>query len=290
MSPEGAAVIRAQEIWEELSSPAGKDCRPTRGTLFRWGLDDEADGGPKRDEPIVTDRPDFTEASVTVGRGVAQLETGYTYAYDSDGGTSVRSHSFGEPLLRYGVLEDWLELRVALFPVEQRTKTGAISNTTAGTEDLYLGVKFALTPQEKWLPEMALVPQMTVPTGSRAFTDDETLPGVNWLYGWDINDKLATGGSTQVNRSIDEATGRAYAEWAQSLTVGYSFTEKLGMYTEWFAFFPNAADTAKTEHYLDGGFTYLMNNDVQFDIRAGWGLNDAANDFFAGVGLSVRFQ
>jgi hypothetical protein len=48
--------------------------------------------------------------------------------------------------------------------------------------------------------------------------------------------------------------------------------------------------TAENEHYLNGGLTYLINNDVQFDVRVGWGLNEAAEDFFAGAGLSVRFQ
>jgi hypothetical protein len=135
---------------------------------------------------------------------------------------------------------------------------------------------------------MALVPQMTVPTGANAFTADEVLPGVNWLYGWDINDFLSTAGSTQFNRVIDE-TGGSYTEWAQSWTVGYSLTDQVGAYTEWFAFFPHSADTAQPEHYFDGGFTYQFSNDIQWDIRAGVGLNDAADDYFVGTGLSIRF-
>jgi simple sugar transport system ATP-binding protein len=34
----------------------------------------------------------------------------------------------------------------------------------------------------------------------------------------------------------------------------------------------------------------LLNDDVQWDIRSGLGLNEAAEDFFAGTGLSVRFR
>ncbi|MGE3408747.1 MAG: hypothetical protein AB7I37_18155 [Pirellulales bacterium] len=60
----------------------------------------------------------------------------------------MRTQSFGEPLLRYGILADWLELRLALFPLEQRTSAGGVSNSTAGIADLYTGFKFALTPQE----------------------------------------------------------------------------------------------------------------------------------------------
>lgn len=263
-------------------------CR-SRGTLFQWSYGTSFSGGPDPDEPLVTDRPDFTEASVTVGRGVAQIEFGYTYTYNNDAGESVRSQSFGEPLLRYGILADWLEFRIAVFPVDERTASGGVSNSTGGTEDLYTGFKIALTPQEGILPEMALIPQMNIPTGSNAFTSNSVEPGLNWIYGWEINDFISTAGSTQGNRRIDETTGEAYLEMAQSWTVAYSLSDDLGAYTEWFALIPSGADTAQTQHFFNGGFTYLISNDVQFDIRAGVGLNDAADDYFVGTGLSIRF-
>jgi len=153
-----------------------------RGTLFQWSYGTSFSGGPDLDEPLVTDRPDFTESSVTVGRGVAQIEFGYTYTYNNDAGESIRSQSFGEPLLRYGILAEWLEFRIGLSPVEGRTTAAGISNSTGGTEDLYTGFKIALTPQEGILPEMALIPQMNLPTGSDAFTSDSVEPGVNWIY------------------------------------------------------------------------------------------------------------
>ncbi|MBT4868370.1 MAG: transporter [Planctomycetaceae bacterium] len=265
-------------------------CVGSPGTLFQWSYENSFGGGPDLDAPLVTDRPDFTEASSTVGRGVSQLEFGYTYTYNADDGTTDRSQSLGEPLLRYGVFSNWLELRLALFPVDQRVTMAGRSNSTAGTEDLYLGAKIALTPQECFLPEMALIPQMTIPTGSNAFSDGEVLPGVNWIYAWEINDFISTAGSTQINRRVDEGTGRAYSELAQSWTIAYSLSDNLGAYTEWFVLAPNSADTDQTQHYFNGGFTYLINNDVQFDIRYGKGLNHAADDYFVGTGLSIRFK
>jgi hypothetical protein len=258
-------------------------CQP-RGTLLQWSYGTSFTGGPDLNEPLVTDRPDFTEASSTVGRGVLQMESGYTYIFDKDAASQTISHSYPEVLLRYGVFAEWLELRIAQNVASE--DDGIVRN--AGAEDLYLGFKIGLTPQEEIFPEMAVVPQMTVPTGEGAFTADEVLPGVNWLYGWDVTDFIATGGSTQFNRTLDEVTAAAYTEWAQSWTVNYSLAERLGGYTEWFALFPHSADTARPEHYFDGGFTYLISNDVQLDIRAGVGLNEAADDYFVGLGLSIR--
>ncbi|MEX1232553.1 MAG: transporter [Planctomycetaceae bacterium] len=272
-------------------------CEPSlHKTLFDWAIgeapDDEPEEGEDDDEPITTDRPDFTEASSTVGLGVLQIEMGYTFTQDKDAGVRTKGHSWGESLFRYGILDDWLEFRFAVLPASEHIThltIGGARNTTSESKEIYVGFKLALTEQRGWLPEMALVPQLTVPTGSNGFTTNETLPGMNWLYGWDINDTLSTGGSTQFNRAIDDS-GEAYIEFAQSWTVGYGLTDELGAYTEWFAFFPNGADTARVEHYANAGFTYLITNDIQWDIRAGVGLNDAAADFFAGTGVSVRFR
>lgn len=284
---EGANGSKEKEKEEEPPrlSYGPNDCKP-RGTLFQWSYGTSFSGGPDLDEHIVTDRPDFTEASVTVGRGVLQIESGYTYISDNDGTTRTTSHSYPETLFRYGIFADWLELRVAQNYAGE--DDGLLQNS--GAKDLYLGIKIALTPQEGWLPEMAIVPQMTVPTGHDAFTGDRVLPGLNWLYGWDINDFLSMGASTQFNSAVDEDSRNVYTQWAQSWTIGYSLSEKLGAYTEWFAFFPHGADTALPECYFDGGFTYLFTDNIQLDVRAGVGLNEAADDFFAGPGLSIRFK
>ena len=258
------------------------------GTIFQWGGGEYVDGGPDLAMPLVTDRPDFTEASSTVGVHVAQLEFGYTYTYDNNAGTSVRGHSFPETLLRYGMIRDWLELRVGLNYAEERTRTAVASTTLKGAEDLYLGFKIGLTPQDGILPEMAIIPQADVPTGSASFNQGQMLPGANWIYSWEICDRLGTAGSTQINRSLDGTTSDPFYEVAQSWTVAVSLTDRVGAYIEWYAFFPTGADTQKPEHYFNGGFTYLLADDFQIDVRAGVGLNQAADDYFVGVGGVVR--
>jgi hypothetical protein len=186
--------------------PSG--CVP-RGTLFQWSYGTSFSGGPDLNAPLVTDRPDFTEATSTVGRGVAQLEMGYTYIYDNDGTDQTTDHVYPEALLRVGVLADWLEFRTAWTYVNEVVN----GNETSGSNDLYLGFKIGLTPQEGILPEMALIPQMFVPTGADAFSADQVLPGVNWIYGWELNDRISTAGSTQFNRAIDDMTADAFTLW-----------------------------------------------------------------------------
>lgn len=263
----------------------------SRGTLFQWSYGTNFTGGPpSMDEPLATDRPDFTESSTTVGRGVVQLEFGYTYLYDNDDvGSSVREHSVGEPLLRVGVCAEWLELRVAWAYLSQRARSfGAPDEFLTGGSDLYVGAKIGLTPQEEFLPEMAIIPGAWVPCGGDGLSDEEVLPSLNWCYTWEVSDAFSVAGNTQGNRAQDDS-GEFFFLMSQSVALSYKLTEKIGSYVEWFAFFPNGAETARTQHFLDGGFTYLVNNNLQWDVRVGTGLNQAANDFFTGTGFVVRF-
>lgn len=284
----------------ELGKPGGEEEEPKinygppanepRKTLFQWSYGTTFSGGPPVDDDLQTDRPDFVEASTTVGKGVLQIESGYTYIRNKDPGDDSVVHSAGEVLFRYGVLEDWLELRLGVFPFSESQSATAPTIKTNGVEDLYLGVKLGLTPQEGIWPEMALVPQMTVPTGHDSVTAGTCRAGINWLYGWDVTDFIAIGASTQFNTAIDDGTAKRYTRWNQAITINYNLAEKVGAYTEWFAFFPAGADTAQTEHYADGGITYRITPDMQFDVRAGIGLSDASADYFLGTGFSIRIK
>jgi len=249
------------------------------------------DGNGKKDkerEPniIATDRPDFVEASHAVGKGRVQLEGGYTYVRDSSGGARTIAHSYPEMLLRIGMFADWFELRIGQNFLNERSPGSSVH----GASDLYLGARFDLTEQKGAFPEASLVLQTTVPSGRRSFSAGQMLPGANLLYGWEIiEDKLTLGASTQFNRRVDD-DGHYYAEFAQAFTVGYRWTKRLGQYTELFTIVPCGANSgALTQHYLDGGFTYLITDNFQLDIRAGVGLNRAADDFFAGTGFGIRY-
>lgn len=246
---------------------------------------DSENGNEPENDVIATDRPDFTEASSTVGRNRIQLESGYTYSRNREAGVQ-NQHSYPEALFRIGMFADWFEWRIA----QNYSSTHMPGAVSQGPEDLYVGVKLALTEQKEYMPESALIIQATVPTGPDSTTTGKTLPGMNYLFGWDITDKISMGGSIQGNAAVTDS-GQSYLELAQSVTVGYSFTEKLGSYIEWFGIEPfsgNAPDIGPY-YYFDGGFTYKFTPNFQYDIRAGVGLNKQSDDFFVGAGFAVRF-
>jgi hypothetical protein len=257
---------------------------------MQWGYGPREQGGPDLSEPLITDRPDFTESPVTVGMGVVQLEAGYTFTYnDDDDGTITKEHSSPESLFRIGLLADWFELRLGWnYGESAETVFAGPDSNFAGAEDVYVGAKLALTPQSGCLPETGVIVQGNVPTGAGAFTTGEVMPGVNFLYGWDVTDMFSCGGSTQANRALDDNGNDFYVEIAQSFTTGIGWTDEFGTFAEWFMFAPAGATTAQNQQYFNAGVTYLISDNIQWDIRAGVGLNEAADDFFAGSGLTIR--
>ena len=268
-----------------LASPATAQ-RGTVGTLFQWPASLTRQLPPQPDEPLITDRPDFTEAASVVGLGVSQLEAGYTYTFNNDDGEQSISQSVPELLARVGILANWIELRIGWNPSDER-----VSGINVSVDDpLYLGIKLAMFPQDGIRPAVVVLPQMIIPLDPDNDDRAGVLPGVNLLYSWDLNEDFAFGASTQVNRDYDDETDSGYASWAQSASLAFALTDRWGGYTEYFGFYPDDADTVRPEHYFNGGTTVLISDDVQWDIRAGVGLNDAADDYFAGTGLSIRFQ
>ncbi|WP_186774873.1 transporter [Allorhodopirellula solitaria] len=260
--------------------------RGTVGSLFRWSAGPGAGELPQPDSPLVSNRPSFTAASSVVGLGVFQIESGYQYTSDDGGGQRKHSSTYPNTQFRYGVFANWLELQCA-FDFTSQSING-IDSTSAN--DLALGFKFGLTPQDHWRPQMALISQMNVGVDRGAGANEDVLPGINWIYSWSIGDSLAVTGSSQFNRAIDGVTDETYNQWAQSGVASYSLSDRASSFGEFYGLYPSNADTAGAQHYFDAGFLYLLSDNVQWDIRGGLGLNDRADDYFAGSGLTVRFR
>ena len=192
-------------------------------------------------------------------------------------------------LWRIGMLAEWFEFRVFYnYDINDQTFPSGNHLHLRGSEDLELGAKICLTPQEGILPAMGLIPVMSVPTGAPGITEGEVMPGLQWAYQWEFNKKVSLGMTTFVERQRDDL-GNIFVEFAQSGSFDIELTKKLAMYNELYLISPTGRTDEQVQYYYDGGFTYHVTNNLQLDIEAGVGLNRAANDYFAGSGLVVRY-
>ncbi len=233
-------------------------------------------------EPIVTDRPDFTESTETIPVGRIQIESGYTFARTGD----ERSDSLGELLLRVS-LGPRSELRVGV-PNYARLRGG--SGRSSGFEDASLGAKFRLVKAGEGFglrrPAMSLIVATSLPTGARAYRSKELQPEAKLCLSADLSETLAV--AANLNYAYLSDDGDRYGEPSGSLSFAVGLNDRTGVYLEYFGFYPSGA-ARPDSHYLNGGVTYLVTNDYQLDVRAGIGLNGVGTDNFVGIGAARRW-
>lgn len=231
-------------------------------------------------DALVSDRPDFTEATVLVDPGHVQVESGSTFSREGD----TRSTSFGEVLMRTG-LASKVELRLSANSFVQERAGGELRN---GMQDATVGFKFKLADGPEgpsWKPALSVITHTSVPSGARVFRAQRAQPEVKVLGAWTLSDRVAFSSNVNVARPHDG--GRSFTEYAGSGSFGFAASGRVGVYAEAFAFAPQDGSKVVSK-FVNSGFTFLFSPDVQLDVRGGVGPSAAKRDYFAGVGLVVR--
>jgi hypothetical protein len=234
------------------------------------------------EEPLVTDRPDFTESSSAVGAGVLQLESGITYA-DYRDGTDVTT--VGEILARWGVL-DKLELRFLLPTYARESGQG---NTASGFLSTGVGLKYELAEGKGtgFLGgmEAALIAATSIPTGTADFASSDWQPSAVFCASWELVPTVGIGANLGVARPADDGT-RFTSLWA-SAALGVGLTDATSMFFELFAF-NREEDRGPSTVTFQTGLVYLFNSDLQADLRVARRLSHQGIDFLVGAGISWR--
>ncbi len=210
--------------------------------------------------PLVTDRPDIAESSLAVGPGTYQLEQGVIVR--DDGGTL----SVGLPSLsRYGIGHG-LELRL-------ETPIVSIAGGTASFDTLALGAKWHLPTGG---PSLGLLAH------AEFDANGDVVPIVKVACDLDLPAGLELG--VNVGATTAPALAQPTALWAAA--VGRPLNDKLRVYVEGSGDAP--VDGGDPTVAVDGGFSYLFSDDVQWDLSALYGA--VGGGWSAGSGLSVRFD
>lgn len=226
------------------------------------------------EDPIVTDRPDFTESGVVVGMGRTQVESGLTFER-----FRRRQESLGAPevLIRHG-LGGKTELRVGL-PNYYWVRSPKLE----GFGDTYLGVKIQLGPTREGI-DFAVIPAVSIPTGRKGIRSESASPEVKVVYGLDLPNDLSLSGMVYVS-SVEE-DGERLTPLQHTVSLGIPIRDGVGMFLEHVL---DVQRGSRPTHLLHSGFTYQPRPDRQFDIHYGIGLTRNAPDFFIGAGYSIRF-
>lgn len=236
-----------------------------------------AQDGPHSEEPepIVTDRPDFTESAIVVPRGQFQIESGLTYLF----GRSDRNVNLPELLLRWGAAPKF-EWRLGLPNYNLARLNGA---NMSGFGDTYLGAKFQLGPTRNGY-DISLIPAAFFPTGSRDFSSRTVDPEVKLCVSKELNSRWGVSG--MLYGALTTQDGRRNSTLQTTVSFGHTLTARLHSFYEYAGTFPERGDN---EHFLHSGLTYLLTTDSQLDFHFGFGVSPAAPRSLIAAGYSFRF-
>ena len=206
-----------------------------------------------------------------IPKGSFQIESGILLGYTDVNEISERQILAPSNLFRIGIGEK-IELRV----VNQFENIKNAFYTIEGISDLEIGAKVQLLQREGAKTEMALLSHLVLPTGTRGLTNDD-LGTVNKLcISHAINDNFGVGYNIGYNYF-----GIGDGDITYSLALGFAFTERLGLYIEPYGEIVNLETSFAS---MDAGFTYLIEDNLQFDFSFGTGLDYTMN--YVSVGIS----
>ncbi len=242
-------------------------------------------GDPPASLTLATDRPGFGDTTTIVPAWHFVLETGYTYTLRDRDGVRSQQHNAPEVLARLGVLEDRLELRLSTSGyIWSRSDSGSGYETAQGFSDLSIGLKLKLSDQDGALPRLCVEGMTTVGLGANNVSNRDLEPTIKLIGSWN----LGSGFSLATNAIATYATssGERFVQGAGSASLGYSVSDSVLVFGEYFVVGPRGKST-DAAHSVDFGGAWLITPRVQVDMRLGFGINNQADNFFVGAGVSI---
>lgn len=226
--------------------------------------------------PFETDRPDFTESSLTVPKGLVQVESGTTFTRaDRD----LEVFSGPELLVRAGVA-DRVEVRLG---VPNYVWLDADGDRVEGFDDTYVGAKIQLGPLENGMGA-ALIPGVFIPTGRAGLRSEEAVPTLQIVWSCELPRDMRLAGMLQI--ASEKVDGRRSTPVMHTVALAFPLGERFGAFLEHVL---EARRGSPPAHIAHGGITFAAGEAAQWDLHFGVGLTREAPDFFIGLGYSVRY-
>ncbi len=232
---------------------------------------------------IISDRPGQAITPFTVGKDIFQTQMGMQFR-EVDYPMASQSDQSAEMVFRAGLLKDF-EVGVALNFLFTKYESPNTESDNYGVNTAYLKARYTLHRGKGAVPTVGADLALGIPVVNDDFKQEYIYPRITLMTNQVFFDKL----SFTTNFGANWLGNGRNPDGFAILNFGYPITSKLGVFVESYANF-NSNDT---EIRLDGGFSYLYDKNLQFDLYGGnYKQNSPAinADFFFSAGLSWRIK
>jgi hypothetical protein len=265
-----------------VAARGGNAQTPVTSVLPAAAAQSQASVAAETPEKVDADRPGFTEPTGTLGSGVVQIESGFTFERERDGS---RLFSPAATLLRMGVGSRF-DLRVATDGYQATAESGGNGLIRhGGLADIAVGGKLRVWGQTRLVPAFSVLFNVSLPSGHRDFTSGGYDPTVKVSLSKDLPGGFNLGGN--MNFSAITLNERHQMERAFSVTAAHDLPHGFGGYIEFYSILPAAGERAV--NVLNGGVTHALGRNMQWDVEAGCGISGRGPRYFVAGGLVVRY-
>jgi len=229
-------------------------------------------------ESIRTGRPGQAIGAFTVGKNILQFQQGF----DFGSFTNPLYTPFGlssNNVVRFGILEAF-EISALVDFQHDRRNYDNITYSESGLSNLHLGFRAHINRQNGWIPSTAVQLRLKMTCLSEEYRINYIAPVMVLVAGWGLpeNMSITTNWILSYSGYDPVPTGKYVLNFAFPVYKNLSgFVENYGQVRE---------DVFQTR--FDGGLAYLVNNNFQLDISAGYGSNQGVQDYFVSTGISWR--
>ena len=145
-----------------------------------------------------------------------------------------------------------------------------------------VGMRFnILNPEDPKKPALGFQFDLNLNVASEDFKSDYIAPKLLLLHSQALSNRLGLTTNWGILWNGNDATPRGLYTFALTYALDDSWSLLLENYGE--------LEDGDFDTRFDTGVGYLLSNDIQLDLGAGYGKNDGTSDYFVDLGVSARF-
>lgn len=243
-------------------------------------------------ETIISSRPGQAFVPDVLGKGFYQLQSGFNYSKSETGDPGIANSKILQynNLLRYG-LSRKIDFRASITLSRETLNVDNFPEATGfGINDIELGIRYNFLDGNKAPDKLAVQADFGLPIRPGDFSSELLSYDFLVIYSRPLFGPFSLTANVGL-QTFDIGVG-PIAKYV--LNVGFPISDELSAFVEIYGNYERRT-IDELNVLFDGGFAFLVNNDLQLDLSFGYS-GDATNSiipvrqWFLDGGVSIRFR
>jgi hypothetical protein len=233
---------------------------------------------------LSTDRPDTTESPRTVDAGHIQLEMSLVEFSREDDGGRIDSWAIAPLNFKVGVFNN-VDVQFVFDPYLVEQTRG--QPTLSGVGELTVRTKVNLIGNDEDGFALGIMPFVKFPTGGEEVSNDALEGGIIVPAAFELPREFSLGLMLELDAVRNDESDYD-ADLVHTAVLGRDLWEDFGAFVEYVGISTLKSGT-DYQGIVNAGVTYGLTPEILLDGGMGFGLTEAAPDFRAFAGISVRY-